>query len=275
VVPVPPLIISVLLIVLINKHFNSITLISKSYKVPLTFDNFLFYFFSNIFLSACFCKNSKSAQSRQLSKVELKKSTFKLFYAPIKVSTLVSKQSKFFYNPVCSSFFNQSFSANITKLLSLFYCMGQENKKIAFFSLKNGLVNLSTILTHMSFNGPHAHFIFKVLYILTQKKVKTKRKKLKSVLRRLKAYSIFFLSLPKSKKFIKYVQATDLVTVGLTNSNAFDINVPIVNDWASHRLMYALQVYEYYRLGVEYKRLTVLRSTFFKLQNIYNLFFKV
>lgn len=198
--------------------------------MPLTFDNFLFYFFSNIFLSTCFCKTSNLGVVQQLSKVGLKKSTFKLFYAPIKAASLNSKQSKFFYTPICEAFFSHSFGTNVIKLLSLFYCMGQANKRIVFFSLKNGLANISTMLTHASFGGPYAHFVFKVLYVLTQKKVKTKRKKLKSVLRRLKAYSIFFLSLPKSKKFIKYLQKTNMVTVGLTNSNAFDINVPIVND---------------------------------------------
>lgn len=215
---------------LINKHYINSYLISKASKVPLTFDNFLFYYFSELLIYNAYYSNSRLCGVQQVSKLALKKSVFKLFYLPIKTNILITRQSKFFYNPICSQFFTHTFSANITKLLSLFYTMGQENKKILFFSIKHSLANITSILTRLSFGTVRADFIGKLLYVLTQKKIKTKRKKLKKVLARLDAYSIFFLTLPKSRRFIRYMKDTSLVTVGLTNLNTFDLNIPIIND---------------------------------------------
>ena len=243
--------------------------------MPLTFDNFLFYFFSDVLVYNCYYQNSKLYKTQQVSKLLLKKSAFKLFYAPIKSNTLVAKSHKFFYNPISESFFKQSFNLNIVKMLSLFYTMGQDNKKLIFFSLKNNLTNISTILTYLSFDKVHADFIFRLMYVLTKKKVKTKRKKVKKILNRLKAHSIFFLTLPKSRKFVKYMKTTSLLTIGLTNLNLFDLNIPILNNWSSYKLLYSLQVYEYYRLGVEFRKLAFFKNAFFKIQNLYNLFFKL
>ena len=65
---------------------------------------------------------------------------------------------------------------------------------------------------------------------LPVKKLRQKKKKIKRILSRLKAYAIFFLDLPKSRKFITYLKQTSLLTVGLTNSNLFDLNVPVANN---------------------------------------------
>jgi len=172
------------------------------------------------------------------------------------------------------AFFKQEFSTNTNKLFMLFYNLGYSNKKLIFFSFKSELVSISTLLTHLIFSNNYATFIFKVLYVLTRKKVKTKKKKLKSILNRLKAYSIFFLDLPKSRKFLTYLKKTSLLTIGLTNSNLFDLNVPVANNWTSYKLMYALQVYDYYRLGVSAKKLHLLKFTIFKLHILSSIFFK-
>lgn len=203
---------------------------AKGNNLPLTFNNFLFYLFADLFVSTYYKLNLPEHINLHKNKLNNKKNLFKLFYIPIKSNSLILKQSKFFYNPIGSAFFKQELSANTNKLFMLFYNLGYSNKKLIFFSFKRELVSISTLLTHLIFSTNYATFIFKVLYVLTSKKVKTKKKKLKSILNRLKAYSIFFLDLPKSKKFLTYLKQTPLLTVGLTNSNLFDLNVPIANN---------------------------------------------
>ena len=259
---------------LINKPYLQLYIFARGNKLPLTFNNFLFYTFADLFISTYYKLNTSENINLHKNKLNNKKNLFKLFYVPVKANLAVLKQSKFFYNPLGNMFFKQEFSVNTSKLFMLFYNLGYSNKKIIFFSFKGELVSISTLLTHLIFSNNYATFIFKVLYILTRKKIKTKKKKLKRILSRLKAYAIFFLDLPKSRKFITYLKQTSLLTVGLTNSNLFDLNVPVANNWTSHKLMYALQVYDYYRLGANSKKLYLLKFTIFKLHILSSIFFK-
>lgn len=215
---------------LINKPYLVISILTKNTKLPLTFDNALFFTFVNIFSSVCYSTGYLSSNSSMISKTNVKKNIFKLFYMPVRANLAISKKSLFFYNPVYSTFFLKEFTTNTSRMFTLFYEMGFSSKKIIFFSLKKELVNLSTLLTHVTFSGTHASLVFKVLYVLTNKKLKTKKKKLKRILKRLLAHTVFFISLPRSKKFIKYIKDTNLLTIGLTNSNLFDLNIPVANN---------------------------------------------
>lgn len=203
---------------------------TKSNNLPLTFNNFLFYMFADLFVSTYYKLNTEGHVNLHKNKFNNKKNLFKLFYVPIKSNLTVTDQSKFFYNPLVGSFFKSEYSTNTNKLFMLFYNLGYSNKKLIFFSFKNELVSISTLLTHLIFSNNYATFVFKILYVLTRKKVKTKKKKLKHILNRLKAHSVFFLDLPKSRKFLTYLKATSLLTVGLTNSNVFDLNIPVANN---------------------------------------------
>lgn len=163
-------------------------------------------------------------------KINIQRNIFKLFYLPVSASVVTSKKLNFFNNPLCSAFFIKESAINSMRLFSLFYELGHANKRIIFMALKKELVTVSTLLTYLVFSDRQVNAFFKLYYILTKKNVKTRRKKLKKILRRFRAHSIFFLSLPKSKKFIKHVQRLNLLTIGLTNTGTFDLNIPIVNN---------------------------------------------
>lgn len=215
---------------LINKPYLIISILSKNSVLPTTYNNLLFYMCSSIFGGLLYNQNYIKYKAKKDLKLSIKKNIFKLFYMPINTKLVVSKKSDFFSNPLCSMFFIKESAANSMRLFSLFYDLGYLDKRIIFFSLKKELASISTLLTSLVFSDNHLNVFFKFYYVLTKKKIKTKKKKLKNILKRFKAYSIFFLSLPKSKKFIKYIKDTSLLTIGLTNSNTFDLNVPIVNN---------------------------------------------
>lgn len=139
--------------------------------------------------------------------------------------------------------------------------------------MKKNFVNITNLLTYSVFNNYYPVVFLKLLYIMTKKRVKTRKKKLKKILNRFRAYAIFYLSLPKSRKFLRYIQDTKLLTVGLSNSNMFELNVPIVNNWLTYKFLYLQQIYEYYRLGAYNRQFLNLQSLSYKLNYLYNVFF--
>ena len=118
---------------------------TKSNNLPLTFNNFLFYMFADLFVSTYYKLNTGEYVNLHKNELNNKKNLFKLFYVPIKANSAILKQSKFFYNPLGNAFFKQEFSVNTNKLFMLFYNLGYSNKKLIFFSFKNELVTSSII----------------------------------------------------------------------------------------------------------------------------------
>lgn len=163
-------------------------------------------------------------------KSRTQKNILKLFYLPTHINSVAYKSPIFSYNPLYNSFFFKNYANSTTRIFYLFYDLGFLNKKVIFFSMKKNFVNITNLLTYSIFNNYYPVVFLKLLYIMTKKRVKTRKKKLKKILNRFRAYAIFYLALPKSRKFLRYIQDTKLLTIGLSNSNIFELNVPIVNN---------------------------------------------
>jgi len=215
---------------LINKPQSIIYSLSRGIKLSVTYDFSLLCIFSKIYILTFNHFKRLHSDPKKLMKTCTQKNVLKLFYLPTYVSSVTCKSPIFSYNPLYNSFFFKSYSNDITKIFYLFYDLGFLKKKIIFFSMKKSFINITNLLTYSIFDNYYPIIFIKLLYIMTKKRVKTRKKKLKKILNRFKAYSIFFLSIPKSRKFLSYIQSTKLLTVGLSNLNLFDLNVPVMNN---------------------------------------------
>jgi len=258
---------------LINKPHSVIYSLSKGKRLGSTYDSILLHILTNTFIIMFSNFKLTHVNSRSLIRLSAQKNILKLFFLPTQVNSTAFKAPLFAYNPICNSFFFKNYINNNTKVFYLFYDLGFLNKKVIFFSMKKNLVNITNILTYSTFNNYYPLIFLKLLYVMTKKRVKTRKKKLKKILNRFKAYAIFYLSLPKSKKFLKYLKETSLLTLGLTNSNLFELNVPVMNNWLTYKFMYVYQIYEYYRLGAYNRQFLNFQHISYKLNYLYNVFF--
>lgn len=258
---------------LINKPQSIIYSLSRGVKLSPTYDSILLQIFSKLFLRIFSNFRSLHSNPKIIMKSRTQKNILKLFYLPTHINSVAYKSPIFSYNPLYNSFFFKNYSNNTTRILYLFYDLGFLNKKVIFFSMKKNFVNITNLLTYSVFNNYYPVVFLKLLYIMTKKRVKTRKKKLKKILNRFRAYAIFYLSLPKSRKFLRYIQDTKLLTIGLSNSNIFELNVPVVNNWLTYKFLYLHQIYEYYRLGSYNRQFLNLQSISYKLNYLYNVFF--
>jgi hypothetical protein len=258
---------------LINKPQSIIYSLTRGVKLSPAYDFNLLYVFSKIFLKLFNVFKDVHTNPKALTRSRTQKNILKLFYLPIYTNSISYKSPIFSYNPLHNTFFFKNYSNNITRIFYLFYDLGFLKKKVIFFSMKKNFVNIANLVTYSIFNNHYPVMFLKILYIMTKKRVKTRKKKLKKILNRFKAYAIFFLSLPKSKKFLRYIQSTNLITIGLSNSNLFELNVPIINNWLTYKFLYLHQVYEYYRLGAYNHQLITFKNISYKLNYLYNVFF--
>lgn len=260
-------------ILLINKPYSIIYALARGVRLSSAYDFNLLYMFSKIFLNAFSLFRSARANPKVLMRSQIQKNVLKLFYLPTYVNSISYKSPIFSYNPLYNTFFFKNYSNNISKIFYLFYDLGFLKKKVIFFSMKKNFVNIANLVTYSIFNNHYPIIFLKLIYIMTKKRVKTRKKKLKKIFNKFRAYAIFFLSTPKSKKFIKYIQATRLLTVGLSNTNLFELNVPIINNWLTYKFLYLHQVYEYYRLGAYNRQFINFKNISYKLDYLYNVFF--
>ena len=159
-----------------NRNQNSISSLMGSSKITWTHRNSLLCLFSKIMLCPTFTPNQVRQAHKNSIKINIQKSVFKFFFIPVRTKSLVTTKPLFLTNHIPTAFFFKNYLQDNMNLFYLFYDMGYLNKKIAFFSLKKSLLRLSNLLTYLVFTGTYPTLIFKLLYILTRKKIKTKKK---------------------------------------------------------------------------------------------------
>lgn len=168
--------------------------------------------------------------------------------------------------------FNKNYINLNKSILNLFYDFGFFKKKFTIFSLSPKSMSISKIITSILFKNPNIGILLKCLYLIVKKQIKLNRNKIKKFIRKMKLYGILILDLPKSKKLTYFILQLKLLTIGFSNSNSFHINLPILNNWLSYKLLYIFYLYDAYKLGLSNKYLLRNKYIFQNINKILTLF---
>jgi hypothetical protein len=176
------------------------------------------------------CFNSCHDITNKYSALSLRKRVNSSLYLPIRVQSIGHSNIKIFSGAqinVLFSKYNFEYGRNI---LNLFYDFGFFKKKFTVVSFKNKYVSLSTILSSIIFKNISTSILISHIMLLLKKQKNVKRGNLRTILKKLKLYGMFILDLPNSKKLFDVFSEFKLLTIGFSNNNYFNLNLPIVNN---------------------------------------------
>ena len=195
-----------------------------------------------------------------------------LLYMPIKIQSFKKLNNQVADYSQVILLFNKNYINLNKSILNLFYDFGFFKKKFTIFSLSPKSMSISKIITSILFKNPNIGILLKCLYLIVKKQIKLNRNKIKKFIRKMKLYGILILDLPKSKKLTYFILQLKLLTIGFSNSNSFHINLPILNNWLSYKLLYIFYLYDAYKLGLSNKYLLRNKYIFQNINKILTLF---
>ncbi len=202
----------------------------------------------------------------------LKKRINSSIYLPIRIQSIGHANIKVFSNNQINILFNK-YNIEYTKnIINLFYDFGFFKKKFTILTFKSRYISLSTILTSLIFKNLNTSILINYTLMLLKKQQNIKKGKLHLTLKKLKLYGLFILDLPKSKKLFDILSEFKLLTIGFSNNNYFNLNLPIVNNWISYKLLYVFYLYDSYRIGLSKRYLDLNKHIYLSLKKLTNLF---
>lgn len=237
-------------------------------KLPLTFNSQLLFFFIN-FTTSSYITNLKGSNGlppkRDINKIIKSLALLPIFPKISKKSTYNSA-----YHNTSKSIHLHYYIRDLSNITSLFYSLGFLNKKILFLSTKGQLIKLCSTISSQTLGNNNLPIIRKINRSLSLEKIFINKYRLSNAVKKLNAYCVVFLSLPMNFKLIKVLCNLSKLTVGVSNLNHLDINIPTYNSWLSYKVALSFKLYDMYRLGY-YNRLESNHvSLFYQFKKVVN-----